>query len=43
MWCLSNDNDDDDDDDDDASMADAAGVGDFARGVRGWCEEECDD
>ena len=41
MLCLSNG--DDDDDDDDASMTDAAGVGDFARGVRGWCEEECDD
>ena len=41
MWCLSNDN--DDDDDDDASMADAAGVGDFARGARGWCKGECVD
>ena len=41
MLCLSNVI--DDDDDDDASVADAAGVGDFARGVRGWCEEECDD
>ena len=41
MLCLSNG--DDDDDDDDANMTDAAGVGDFARGVRGWCEEECDD
>ena len=40
MWCLSNDN---IDDDDDASMDDAAEVGDFARGARGWCEEECDD
>ena len=40
MLCLSNVI--DDDDDDDASVADAAGVGDFARGVRGWCEEECD-
>ena len=40
MWCLSNDN---IDGADDASMDAAAEVGDFARGARGWCEEECDD
>ena len=40
MWCLSNAN---IDDDGGASMDDAAEVGDFARGARGWCEEECDD
>ena len=39
MWCVSTVN----IDDDDAIMNDAAEVGDFARGARGWCEEECDD
>ena len=42
MWCLSNDN-IDDDYDDDASMDAAAEAGDCARGVRGWCEEDCDE